>query len=120
MDGGFVAHADIEASATVGVTIYAPLPSTRATAPPPEQSRSKAGPGVRAWWVRMETDAAKAIYKLRAQTIEWANAGLRQRGLYQVRVRGQAKVRAVLLWFALIHNLLRGRALQATAAAAIG
>jgi transposase len=120
VDGGFVAHADIEASATAGVTLYAPLPATRATAPPAEQSRSKAGPGVRAWWARMETDAAKAIYKLRAQTVEWANAGLRQRGLYQVRVRGQAKVRAVLLWFALIHNLLRGRALQATATAASG
>lgn len=120
VDGGFVAHADIEASATAGVTIYAPLPSPRATAPPAEPSRSKAGPGVRAWWARMETEAAKVIYKLRAQTVEWANAGLRQRGLYQVRVRGQGKVRAVLLWFALIHNLLRGRVLQATAATASG
>jgi hypothetical protein len=56
----------------------------------------------------MQTEAAKVIYKLRAQTIEWANAGVRQRGLRQFGVRGQLKARAVLLWFALIHNLLGG------------
>jgi hypothetical protein len=53
------------------------------------------------------------IYKLRAQTVEWANAGLRQRGLQQFRLRGLRQARAVLLWFALIHNLLVGQRLHA-------
>lgn len=120
VDGGFAKHAAIEAAAAAGVSVYAPRPAPRPATPPPEQSRSKAGPGVRAWWARMATDAAQVIYKLRAQTIEWANAGLRQRGLYAFRVRGARKARSVLTWFALIHNLLRGLALAAGATAATG
>jgi IS5 family transposase len=53
----------------------------------------------------MESDAAKAIYKERAATIECVNAQVRNRGLRQVLVRGLKKVRAVALWHALAHNL---------------
>ena len=55
----------------------------------------------------MTTDAAKQIYKLRAATIEWANALSKNRGFQQMVVRGIHKVRSVLLWFALAHNLLQ-------------
>ena len=54
---------------------------------------------------RMGTDAGKALYKQRGPTAEWVNAGMRQRGLYQVHVRGRRKVRAVVLLQALVHNL---------------
>ena len=108
VDGGFVAHPDLETVAAHGVAVYAPLPLPRAKDQDPTQPRASDGPGVCAWRARMQTEAAKVIYKLRAQTIEWANAGVRQRGLYQFRVRGQQKARAVLLWLALIHNLLVG------------
>jgi transposase len=113
VDGGFVAHSDIETAADQGVAVYAPLPAPRAQDQDPTQPRATDGPGVRAWRERMQTEAAKTIYKLRAQTVEWANAGLRQRGLYQFEVRGRQKVRAVLLWFALLHNLLRSVRLRA-------
>lgn len=113
VDGGFVAHSDIETAADQGVAVYAPLPAPRAQDQDPTQLRATDGPGVRAWRERMQTEAAKIIYKLRAQTVEWANAGLRQRGLYQFEVRGRQKVRAVLLWFALLHNLLRSVGLRA-------
>lgn len=106
VDGGFVTHSDLETVAAHGVTVYAPLPLPRAKDQDPTQARASDGPGVRAWRERMQTAAAKVIYKLRAQTIEWANAGVRQRGLYQFRVRSQCKARAVVLWLALIHNLL--------------
>jgi hypothetical protein len=113
VDGGFVAHSDMETAADQGVAVYAPLPAPRAEDQDPTQPRATDGPGVRAWRERMQTEAAKIIYKLRAQTVEWANAGLRQRGLYQFEVRGRQKVRAVLLWFALLHNLLRSVRLRA-------
>jgi hypothetical protein len=60
----------------------------------------------------MGTAAGQALYKLRAQTAEWANAGARNRGLYQVRVRGLQKVLAVTLLHALVHNLLRAHVLR--------
>ena len=39
-------------------------------------------------------------------------------GLTRLSVRGKHKARAVLLWFALAHNMLRGFALQRDAMAA--
>lgn len=63
------------------------------------------------WRERMGTDEAKVIDKDRAATAECVNALARHRGLHQFRVRGPAKVRCVLLWHALTHNLLRTFAL---------
>jgi transposase len=116
VDGGFVAHADIERVAANQVVVYAPLPEPWAPDQDPTQPRESDGPGVRAWRERMQTEAVKVIYKLRGQTVEWANAGLRQHGLYQVRVRGLAKARSVLVWLALLHNLVCGQRLRAQAA----
>ena len=67
----------------------------------------------------MGTPEAKAIYKDRASTAECVNAISRNRGLRQFLVRGLAKVRAVALWFALAHNLMRAVALRVPAAAAM-
>jgi transposase len=113
VDGGFMTHPDLDTAAAQGVAVYAPLPAPQAKDPHPTQPHPQDGPGVCAWRARMQTAAAKVIYKLRAQTIEWANAGLRQRGLQQFTVRGKPKARAVLLWFVLIHNQLRMIALTA-------
>ena len=55
----------------------------------------------------MGSDEAKANYKQRAATAECVNAQARNRGLRQFLVRGNEKVRAVLLWYALAHNLMR-------------
>lgn len=66
----------------------------------------------------MGTVEAKTIYKERAATSECVNAIARNRGLRQFLVRGLAKVKAVLLWFALAHNLMRAVALRRAAAGA--
>ena len=55
----------------------------------------------------MGTDEAKEIYKRRAATAECVNAQSRNRGLQQFKVRGVAKVKCVMLIFALAHNLMR-------------
>ena len=116
VDGGFVTYSDLEAVAAKGVAVYAPLPAPGRNRQDPSEPHAQDGPGTRTWRERMQTAMAKAIYKLRSQTIEWANAGVRQRGLYQFRVRGPEKATAILLWLALIHNLLVSRRLRMQAA----
>ena len=63
----------------------------------------------------MGTESAKAIYKDRASTSECVNAIARNRGLRQFLVRGLEKAKAVRLWFALAHNLMRAVALRQAA-----
>ena len=53
----------------------------------------------------------------RGATVECANAQLRRRGLHRFNVCGMAKARAVLLWHALAHNLMRMRSLGIALAA---
>lgn len=107
-DGGFAKLADVAALAAAGVAVYAPVPKPR----DPERERYAPlpgdPPGVAAWRQRMGTEAAKAIYKRRAASAEWTNAQARNRGLQRLPVRGLAKVKAVLLWFALAHNMACG------------
>jgi len=116
VDGGFATLEDIEyVHEKHEVKVYAPIKDEekkKATGVDPYQPRKNDGPGVAAWRVRMGTDEGKAMYKLRAQTAEWVNAGARNRGLYQVRVRGLQKVLAVALLHALVHNLLRAHVLR--------
>jgi transposase len=121
VDGGFRTNAGITAARVRGVTLYTPLPRARADrAQPPHTLWPSDSPAVREWKQRMQTDAAKAKYKARAATVEWANALLRNRGLQRVLVRGLTKVRAVLLWFALAHNLLQTVSLRRGRGAAAG
>jgi transposase len=116
VDGGFTTLDDIEGvHEKHKVKVFGPIKDEekkKATGVDPFEPRKNDGPGVSAWRQRMGTDAARVIYKLRAQTAEWANAGARNRGLYQVRVRGQQKVLAVALLHALVHNLLRAVVLR--------
>ena len=60
----------------------------------------------------MSSDFAKALYIQRGATVECANAQLRRRGLSRFNVCGLVKARAVLLWHALAHNLMRMRSLH--------
>jgi len=61
----------------------------------------------------MATPEAQEIYKQRAATAECVNAQLRNWGLQRFLVRGLRKVKAVVLWFAVAHNLFRAAALHA-------
>ena len=65
------------------------------------------------WRTRMGTAAGREIYRHRAATIECVNAQARNRGLLRFLVRGVAKVKAVVLWFAVAHNVVCGARLRA-------
>jgi transposase len=121
VDGGYAKHDDIEAAQGLGggCTVYAPVPKPK----DPEQDRHAPHQGdseaIAAWRRRMATAEAKAIYKQRAAVAECINAQARNRGLVRLLVRGLAKVKAVALWYALAHNLIRGLRLRAEAALAV-
>jgi IS5 family transposase len=61
--------------------------------------------------------AAKMISRGRAATAECINALARHRGFQQFHVRGLLKVRAVVLWYALAHHLMRAVELRRLAPA---
>lgn len=122
VDGGFAKKEDIDAvsSPEIGVVVYAPVQKPKKKDRDPHAPREGDSEAVAAWRVRMGTDEAKTIYKERASTAECVNAIARNRGLQQFRVRGLAKVRAVALWYALAHNLVRAATLRAEAMAKAG
>ncbi len=107
VDGGFVDLSDIEALPARGTTVYAPPTRPRDPTRDPFLPLPDDPPAVAAWRVRMGTPGAKTIYRERAATAECVNAIARDRGLRLLPVRGLAKARAVLLWFALAHDLMR-------------
>lgn len=104
VDGGFTKLEDIEELAREGITVYAPVPKPKGPRDPakalPSDSES-----IQSWRERMGTAAAKAIYRFRAATAEWANAQARNHGLTQLRLRGVDKVKSVFLLHALATNL---------------
>jgi transposase len=120
VDGGFAQLEAIEqvSSAALGTTVYAPLQKTRKEGRDLHQPLPGDSEVIAAWRRRMGTAQAQAIYKERAATAECVNAISRNRGLHQFLVRGLQKVRTVVLWFVLAHNLMRAVALRAQAALA--
>jgi transposase len=115
VDGGFAKKEDIDAAAAHGTTVYAPVMKPKDPERDPHTPRKDDSQAVADWRQRMATPEAKEIYKLRASTAECVNAQARNRGLYQVRVRGLRKVKAVVLMFVLAHNFQRTVALRAGA-----
>jgi transposase len=105
VDGGFVTRSDMEEAFVRNIQIYAPLIEENPEKTSLHQSYIIETPTVQAWRERMNSLKGKEIYKERSSTIEWVNALARNRGLQQFVVRGTQKVRAVLLWFVLVHNL---------------
>ena len=110
VDGGFASRKDIEhlAARDPAVTVYAPVQKPKDAERDPHQPRPDDSDAVASWRARMGTAEAKEIYKERAATAECVNAIARNRGLRQFLVRGAGKATAVLLWFALAHNMMRG------------
>lgn len=112
VDGGFAGLDDIEQASELGTTVYAPVskPKKGSTRDPYEPLPGDC-PAVAQWRRRMGTPEAKEIYKDRAASVECVNALARNRGLQRLLVRGLAKARAVLLWFAVAHNMMRSLSL---------
>jgi hypothetical protein len=116
VDGGFSKLDDIERAHAGGIEVFAPPPNNK-HGTDPYAPRKSDGPGTAAWRERMSSEAGKAVYRERAKH-ECINAHLRNCGVGRLLVRGRKKVRTVLLWFAVAHNLLRALVLRAAAAAA--
>ena len=119
VDGGFAQHDQIDAVGAPGggCTVYAPVPRPRDPKVDRHEPKPDDSPAVAAWRARMATAEAKEIYKGRAATAECVNALARGRGLLRFVVRGLAKVRAVALWHAVAHNVMRMKTLRAAAVA---
>jgi transposase len=119
VDGGFATKGDIQQVTQGGTTVYAPVQKSKDPERDAHTPRADDPPAVAEWRQRMATDEAKAIYRQRAATAECVNALARNRGLQRFLVRGLRKVKAVVLWYVLAHNLMRAVALRAAVAAAV-
>ncbi|MFM2059809.1 MAG: hypothetical protein RLY71_4194 [Pseudomonadota bacterium] len=114
VDGGYPAHDQLDAVAA-RTEVYAPVPKPRKRqddddppAPGSEfEPKADDSAAVAQWRTRMNSPAAREIYKQRAATAECVNAQARNRGLQRLPVRGRLKVRCVALRCALAHNLVR-------------
>ena len=120
VDGGFASKEDLQSMAQRGVTVFAPVKAVekhQRQGKDPYAPRRGDSPEVAAWRQRMGTEEGRRKYKQRAKC-EWSNAECRNRGLHQFVVRGLEKVKTVVLWYVLIHNLFRMVALRAQRALA--
>jgi transposase len=118
VDGGFVTKRAIDQADERGCTVYAPIKAEekkRTEGKDPYAPCKGDSDAVAAWRSRMGTEAAKLIYRLRAQTAEWVNAQARNRGLWFMPVRGLQRCRNVALLFAITHNLVVGQRLRTAA-----
>lgn len=113
VDGGYAQREDIATLEGRNITVYAPVRPPRTATSGRERSspRRDDSPAVVAWRQRMETPEAKARYKMRAATAEWANAQIRHHGLLRFTVRGLSKVLSVVLLAVIAHNIVRAIAL---------
>ena len=118
-DGGYTMVKDTISLTQRSIVIYMPVKEEKEKrekgidpfAPIPTDA-----PEVAAWRQRMGLPGSKEIYKQRASTAEWVNAQARNRGLQQFRVRTLRKVKDIAMWFAIVHNLVRGITLRAKSA----
>jgi transposase len=116
VDGGYSRLDDIEQAHDAGIEVFAPPPANKHGTDPfaPRQSD---GPGTAAWRTRMASEVGKLVYRERSKH-ECVNAHLRNCGVVRLLVRGKQKVRALLLWYAVAHNLMRALALRGAVAQA--
>jgi len=68
--------------------------------------RTERAPAMQQFAEKMQTEAAKAIYRQRGAVAEFPNAWIKDKmGLKQFRLRGLIKVRLEVLWAALTYNI---------------
>ena len=110
VDNGFAVREEITELEKQDIRVYAPVKDAakaKAVGRDPYAARRGDTTEVAAWRKRMGTEEAKAIYRLRGPTAEWANAQCRNRGLLQFRLRGLVKVTREATWYVLSHNIGR-------------
>lgn len=111
-DGGFTKLHAIEQLGAAGTQAVVPPPRSRNPEIDPCAPKDTDSAALKQWRALMASDEGRALYMQRGATVECVNAQVRRRGLHRFMVRGLAKARAVLLWQALAHNLMRMHTLK--------
>ncbi|WP_395690785.1 IS1182 family transposase [Piscinibacter sp.] len=111
-DGGFTKLQAIEEVTARGTQPVLPPPRSRNPDIDPLVPKDTDSQALQAWRSMMASDWGRALYVWRGASVECANAQLRRRGLTQFNVRGKLKAKAVVLWHALAHNLMRLRSMN--------
>jgi transposase len=107
IDGGYVSEGVIN-TLSPRTKVFAPIKKAREGHRSNEEPRETDSPEVAEWRARMQTDDAKAVYRLRAATAEIVHAdGKAHRTLARVPLRGLDKAFSCACLFALTHNMLR-------------
>ncbi|PAS99459.1 MAG: hypothetical protein BSR46_07785 [Candidatus Dactylopiibacterium carminicum] len=110
-DGGFTKLEAIDEVSERGTQPVLPPPRSRNPDIDRLAPKDSDTPAQAHWRAFMASEFAKDLYVWRGASVECANAQLRRRGLHRFNVCGMVKARAVLLWHALAHNLMRMRSL---------
>lgn len=119
VDGGFASLDAIDSTETRGCVVYAPVKDEekqKEAGQDPYARKKKDTDATAAWRKRMGEEASKQLYRLRSQTAEWVNALCRNRGFWQMPVRGRPRCRIVATLFAITHNLIHQGNVRAAAA----
>jgi transposase len=111
-DGGYPKYDALEVLSRRGTQPVVPPARSRKPGFDPLSPKADDSMLIARWRAFMASAEGQALYRRRAASIECVNAQLRRRGLSRLNVWGKAKARAVLLWHALAHNLMRMRSLK--------
>jgi transposase len=101
-DAGHASHEAIRDAAARGTTALVSVPEHTQKKPIEKET----DPAVVAWRQRMDTDAAKTLYRARAGLCELLNARMRSYGLDHFLVRGVRNVISVVLLASIASNIL--------------
>lgn len=116
-DGGFTKLQAIEELTQRGTQPVVPPPRSRNPSIDHLAPKDTDSPAIANWRSTMASDWGHDLYVQRGASVECVNAHVRGRGLTHFKVRGIIKAKAVLLWHALAHNLMRMRAMNIAFAA---
>lgn len=123
MDTGYFHLDDLAEMAENNCIPYCAIPWKGKSPEQPDKNRYTPRdydpPAVVACRKRMQTPEANKLLARRQAVAELVFAVLDQCNLDRMRVRGQSKIRPVLLWFALVHNWIRERLLRRRLAATV-
>jgi transposase len=110
VDGAFATKESVTAVELAGTEVVSSIPRSEQLeqhGKDPHARQKGDSDQYAAFRARMAEPDYQELYRQRPSIAEFPNAECRNRNLRQFRVRGLAKVKAVVLWYALAFNLLR-------------